>query len=91
MLDQTIQWGIEGASLFDLPIFDRFACGLEFDDFECMRWDESQFARTTRGVSTAAGPLDQSGGSFGRSDLDHLVDRSEVDAKVQAAGAHDGD
>ena len=91
MLYQTIQWGIEGASLFDLLILDRFAGGLEFDDFKCVRWHESQFARATRGVSTAARALDQSGGSFGRSDLNHLVDRSEVDAKIQAAGAHDGD
>ena len=88
MLNQNVQWILDRYSGFDAAGLDQFSNRGEFHELEGVGRYADDSRRRARLMTAATGPLDHPGDSLGGSDLNHLIDRFEVDAQIQAGGAH---
>lgn len=89
MLDEDIEGFVHRESGLDLVFIDGIPGSGEFDQFKGMTGNTEEFGRSARLMPGAARSLQETGDSFGASDLDDLGDGRKIDAQVEGRGADD--
>ena len=89
MLDQAVERLVRRDARLDPSRGDRAAHGRGLDQLERVGRDQRGARRAARRVAGAARSLQQSRHAFRRADLQHALDRQEVDAEVERRRAND--
>ena len=89
MLREAVESAGERTAGLDHSRGHRLPGRRAFDQFEGMGRHADEPARRAGGVAAASGPLQQPGDPLRTADLQHLLDRAEVDAEVEARRRHD--
>ena len=86
VLGQHVQTLPQRPARLDAPGFERGTRGGELSEFERMRRHADDAAGGAGLMARAAGALQQPRDTLRPADLDHLIDRAEVDTEVERAG-----
>ena len=90
VLDQRVERRVQRRARFELALLRGVARGGGLDQFQRLRRHDRHLRDRARLVAAAAGALQQPRDALGRADLQHLVDRREVHAQIEARRADDG-
>ena len=89
MLDEAVERRAPAVPLLDLARPDRIPRGGDLDELERVRRHAQHLAARARTVSGSPRALDEPRDPLRRTDLDHPLDRREVDAEIETRGRDD--
>ena len=89
VLNQHVQRLVGRRALLDPPSLRGMPRCRRLDQFERIRRHQRDPARAPRRMAAAPGALQQARDTLGRADLQHPLDRQEVDAEVERRGRDD--
>ena len=86
---KRVERGVGALLRFDATLADGSLRGGGFDQFQAVARNQGYPRRPSWRVTGAAGALQQASDSLRRTDLQYALDGQEIDAEVEAGGAHD--
>ena len=88
MLRQDVERTAQRLARLDRSPLEGQSRGGDFEQFQSVRRNAGQSTRSTGLMPAAAGALNQPRHALGTADLQHPIDRREIDSEVEARGRH---